>query len=420
MANIENPKDDPFDSSGESVGYISLDEARVLAIEHARDNIEIYGTRYSGVSLVWEVVSQEEKEDHYDVRLSFRPAGRFRGEPGLEMFIIDKIGNIRVRQMLDEPTRVERPARRRSRRWLALSIALVLVAVISVGVVYGITRSDGDGDSGRVTAAATAPGSSGDEPLVIAVASEPTTTPKASLTPAPTAAPIPTPTTVPTPTPTAVPTPTPTAVPTPTPTAVPTLTPTPISDSDGDGLTDAEERSLGTNPFQSDSDVDGLPDSEEIRIGTNPLFQDTDRDGFLDGLDLFPLHDASVEIEILRFDDLGIPADPFSGVGDPYFVIVVNGRRTATEVYDAGLLEHIGPFSYKIPDDIRFIAVEVQAWDSDFNADDPYDISSLANEVTLKFSFDRLTGRTTISGDGTLDGGLSGAQAAISIRIESK
>jgi hypothetical protein len=30
-------------------------------------------------------------------------------------------------------------------------------------------------------------------------------------------------------------------------------------DSDNDGLTDAEEIKLGTNPFDSDSDDDGIP-----------------------------------------------------------------------------------------------------------------------------------------------------------------
>ena len=53
-----------FDSSGEVVGYISLDQARVLAIQHARDNPDFYGPRYSRVSMVSEVISQEETEDY--------------------------------------------------------------------------------------------------------------------------------------------------------------------------------------------------------------------------------------------------------------------------------------------------------------------------------------------------------------------
>jgi len=87
-----------FTSDGEAVGYISLDQARVLAIEHARDNVGFYGPDYAEQELAWEVLSQEESEDYYDVRLSYRPAGTFRGRPGTEQFTIDKIGEIRLRQ----------------------------------------------------------------------------------------------------------------------------------------------------------------------------------------------------------------------------------------------------------------------------------------------------------------------------------
>ena len=73
-------------------------------MEHARDNTDFYGPSYAGVRLVWEVLSTEETDDYYDIRLKFRPAGRFRGEPGVEQFIFDKTGSLRIRQMLDEPT----------------------------------------------------------------------------------------------------------------------------------------------------------------------------------------------------------------------------------------------------------------------------------------------------------------------------
>ncbi len=55
-------------------------------------------------------------------------------------------------------------------------------------------------------------------------------------------------------------------------------------DSDGDGLTDAEESDAGTDPTKPDTDGDGLYDREEVQVyGTDPLDQDTDGDGFLDG-----------------------------------------------------------------------------------------------------------------------------------------
>ena len=52
------------------------------------------------------------------------------------------------------------------------------------------------------------------------------------------------------------------------------------ADSDGDRLTDNEERSeYGTDPFSQDSDSDGLTDGEEVKLyNTNPLAADTDGD----------------------------------------------------------------------------------------------------------------------------------------------
>ena len=44
----------------------------------------------------------------------------------------------------------------------------------------------------------------------------------------------------------------------------------PIGDQDGDGLTNGEELSGGTNPYQRDSDGDGVNDPVEIADGTNP------------------------------------------------------------------------------------------------------------------------------------------------------
>lgn len=56
-------------------------------------------------------------------------------------------------------------------------------------------------------------------------------------------------------------------------------------DSDGDGLTDADEINIyGTNPLNPDTDGDGLTDGDEINIyGTDPLNPDTDGDSYSDG-----------------------------------------------------------------------------------------------------------------------------------------
>lgn len=58
-------------------------------------------------------------------------------------------------------------------------------------------------------------------------------------------------------------------------------------DSDGDGLTDAEELILGTDPHNPDTDYDGLSDYDEVRVYvTNPLHPDTDGDQVADGFEV--------------------------------------------------------------------------------------------------------------------------------------
>jgi thiol-disulfide isomerase/thioredoxin len=54
-------------------------------------------------------------------------------------------------------------------------------------------------------------------------------------------------------------------------------------DRDGDGLTNAEEAELGTDPGVADSDGDGLSDYGELGLGTDPTVGDTDGDGISDG-----------------------------------------------------------------------------------------------------------------------------------------
>lgn len=55
------------------------------------------------------------------------------------------------------------------------------------------------------------------------------------------------------------------------------------ADSDGDGLNDAEEAEAGTDPNNSDSDGDGLSDSNELEAGADPNNADSDNDGLSDG-----------------------------------------------------------------------------------------------------------------------------------------
>jgi hypothetical protein len=89
--------------------------------------------------------------------------------------------------------------------------------------------------------------------------------------------------------PTAVP-PTPVPAPVEEPTAVPPAeVPSSASgDIDGDGLSDVDEASYGSDPLNRDYDADGIIDGEEVYVyGTDPLNNDSDGDGLLDGEEAF-------------------------------------------------------------------------------------------------------------------------------------
>lgn len=67
MAEGQDKKDEEkfeFTFEGETLGYISLEQARLRAIQHARDNQTFYGSRYARREPVWEVVGEEEGEDY--------------------------------------------------------------------------------------------------------------------------------------------------------------------------------------------------------------------------------------------------------------------------------------------------------------------------------------------------------------------
>jgi len=74
--------------------------------------------------------------------------------------------------------------------------------------------------------------------------------------------------------------------------------PGPAEDPDNDGLTNAEETALGTDPNDPDTDADGLNDGDEVtgdlntsfsNDPTDPLNPDTDGDGFTDGAEVISM-----------------------------------------------------------------------------------------------------------------------------------
>ncbi len=75
-----------------------------------------------------------------------------------------------------------------------------------------------------------------------------------------------------------------------------------VSDADGDGLLDGEERSNRTNPNNRDTDGDGLSDYAELRIyQSNPNFVDTDGDARGASGNRFPNPSLFDQSEVVRF-----------------------------------------------------------------------------------------------------------------------
>ena len=80
------------------------------------------------------------------------------------------------------------------------------------------------------------------------------------------------------------------------------------ADSDEDGMSDHEERILGTNPNAQDTDADGLPDYDEVYLyPTNPVEIDTDGDSVDDGQEI-----AAFGLVDTDLDGLLNPVDPDS------------------------------------------------------------------------------------------------------------
>ena len=140
MAEDADNKEDQFDftADGEALGYISIAQARLLAMQTARETPGDYGRGFTGTLMAFEVVESSEDEDYYIVTLGIRPQGAFSGKPGQEQFFISKEGIVSHRQVLDVPSGVGN-----SRMPLVIAgIAAVVILAVIIGVSIGGNGED--------------------------------------------------------------------------------------------------------------------------------------------------------------------------------------------------------------------------------------------------------------------------------------
>ena len=330
MADQETNKEGKFDfdSAGESLGYISLAQARLLAMQTARETPGDYGDRFSDVSMAFEVTASDLDEDYYVVTLGFRPQGDFSGRLGQEQFFIAKEGNVAHRQVLRLP---------RSGNWWRLPVAItgviVVIAVVGIGAssIFGsgpfaasppltpTTVAGAGGDNVPVAAplATNTPVPTLTEIPVVGIPSTstevPTDTPlpTATATPLPTDTPLPTSTPTPflatTPPPTNTPLPTytafPTATPRPTFTPVPTYTPLPTSTPRPTfSLVPTATPMVIVEPKSSISPSQGPAGTRVTLTG----------DGFATGQGGLPIRFGTQEVMLASVDSLGSVTTTFS------------------------------------------------------------------------------------------------------------
>ncbi|MCH8206648.1 MAG: LamG domain-containing protein, partial [Chloroflexi bacterium] len=124
-----------FDAAGEALGYVSQEQAVVVAMQAARDEPGEYGPRFASVRMVFDAMEQEEGEDYYIVTMSFRPTGDFEGRPGQEQFFIEKEGRVAYRQVRALP---------RARAFPIVPVAIGVTVVAVVAVVAVVVLSGGE------------------------------------------------------------------------------------------------------------------------------------------------------------------------------------------------------------------------------------------------------------------------------------
>ncbi len=75
MVEDADNKEDQFDfaADGEALSYISLAQARLVAMQTARESPGNYGRTLTDVAMAFEIVESSEDEDYYTITLGIRP-----------------------------------------------------------------------------------------------------------------------------------------------------------------------------------------------------------------------------------------------------------------------------------------------------------------------------------------------------------
>ena len=135
-------------------------------------------------------------------------------------------------------------------------------------------------------------------------------------------------------------------------------------DPDEDGLTNAQEMVLGTDPLKRDTDGDGIPDGQEAADPhLNPLLNDTDNDGLNDGSELRLGTDPSnpdsnnngipdgqdTHFQVLTDNVYGVTLE-LTGIGDQSLTFKVQSRANVSLMDQVpGLVGHFVDVSTGMP-----------------------------------------------------------------------